>query len=195
MSTSETGMPTIRSVSLAFAATAASATIGLAQGEVDLEQLADTEMDLAPQAAQADLDHIDGGRAGTALFTQLPAGLLVEVELENMTEGAHGIHIHETGACTPGFDAANGHAAPEGNSHGFAATETPHVGDLPNVVAGPDGTAAAQFLNERAVLGEGEAAILDVDGAALVVHAEPDDYADPDSSGDRVACGVIRVEG
>jgi Cu-Zn family superoxide dismutase len=39
----------------------------------------------------------------------------------------------------------------------------------------------------------GEAALLDADGAALVIHAGPDDYqTDPaGNAGDRIACGVI----
>jgi superoxide dismutase, Cu-Zn family len=40
----------------------------------------------------------------------------------------------------------------------------------------------------------GRAALLDADGAALVVHESADDYkSDPaGSSGKRLACGVIR---
>jgi Cu-Zn family superoxide dismutase len=39
----------------------------------------------------------------------------------------------------------------------------------------------------------GEAALLDEDGASLVVHAGPDDYqTDPaGNAGDRIACGII----
>jgi Cu-Zn family superoxide dismutase len=39
----------------------------------------------------------------------------------------------------------------------------------------------------------GKAALLDSDGAAVVVHAKPDDYrTDPaGNAGDRLACGVI----
>jgi len=40
---------------------------------------------------------------------------------------------------------------------------------------------------------DGERALLDEDGSALVVHAGPDDYAsDPAGhAGDRIACGVV----
>jgi Cu-Zn family superoxide dismutase len=152
------------------------------------------DSDLSSLVARAVLADAEGGRAGTAEFRQLPGGLLITVQLENMTEGAHGIHIHETGACTPDLSSANGHFAPEGRDHGFAATETPHAGDLPNIHVGSDGRATASFLNTRASLSGGETAILDTDDAALIVHAEPDDYQSASSAGDRVACGVIRPE-
>lgn len=154
----------------------------------------DAPSDLSPLYARAILADADGGRAGEAEFRQLPAGLLIRVSLENMEEGAHGIHIHETGACTPDFGAAGSHFAPEGRAHGFAATKTPHPGDLPNIHVGPDGRAEASFLTTRATLSEGETAILDTDDAALIIHAEPDDYESMDSAGDRVACGIIRPE-
>lgn len=152
---------------------------------------------VAPLAAQdvptatAALNTAEGEPAGAATFRQLPAGLLVEVELEGVTPGEHGIHIHETGACTPDFEAAGDHFAPEGNGHGFAATENPHPGDLPNIVVGEGGTAAAHFLNARASLTEGDAAVLDDDGAALIVHAGTDSYGETAGAGDRVLCGVI----
>ena len=62
-------------------------------------------------------------------------------------------------------------------------------------MVGADGRAAANYLNTRATLSEGEGTILDTDGAALVVHSEADSYRDEAGAGDRVACGVIRVEG
>jgi Cu-Zn family superoxide dismutase len=44
-----------------------------------------------------------------------------------------------------------------------------------------------------ATIAAGDASINDADGAALVLHADPDDYkTDPSgNSGDRIACGVI----
>jgi Cu-Zn family superoxide dismutase len=40
---------------------------------------------------------------------------------------------------------------------------------------------------------EGERSLLDGDGSALVIHAQPDDYTtDPaGDAGDRIACGVV----
>lgn len=132
----------------------------------------------------------DGAAAGTASFRALPAGLLIEVMLTNLSPGEHAIHVHQTGACAPDFDAAGEHLAHEGESHGFAATEAPHAGDLPNLTVADDGTATAQFLNPRLSLDD----LTDEDGAALIIHAAPDDFgADPAVAGGRVACGVINA--
>jgi Cu-Zn family superoxide dismutase len=49
-----------------------------------------------------------------------------------------------------------------------------------------------EVLNTLVTVG-GENALLDEDGAALVLHADPDDYkSDPAGhAGGRIACGVI----
>lgn len=145
--------------------------------------------------AHAVLESADGEMAGSATFTQMPAGLLVEVDVIGLAPGAHGIHLHQTGACSPDFAAAGDHFAPNGNGHGFGATATPHAADLPNLVAGADGEASAHYLNPRVTLSEGDTALLDDDGAALVVHANPDSYGADAGAGDRVVCGVIEPEG
>jgi Cu-Zn family superoxide dismutase len=145
--------------------------------------------------ASAAMQLADGAPAGTAQFRQFPAGLLIEVEITGLPPGEHGIHIHETGACTPDFDAAGEHFAPQGNGHGFAATATPHPGDLPNLVVGADGVGAAHFLNQRATLSEGETAILDDDGAALIVHEGTDSYGETAGAGGRIACGTVEPAG
>ena len=69
----------------------------------------------------------------------------------------------------------------------------PHLGDLPNLNVGADGAGAVEFTIAGASLGRGDQALADRDGAALVVHAGPDDYrTDPSgNSGARLACGVV----
>ncbi|MFO7854747.1 MAG: superoxide dismutase family protein [Paracoccaceae bacterium] len=145
--------------------------------------------------ARATLENADGDTVGEATLRELPAGLLVTIDARDLPAGEHGFHIHETGACSPDFEAAGGHFAPQGRPHGFAATRLPHPGDMPNLHVGEDGRAHASILNARATLHDGPTAILDDDGAALMVHAEPDDYRDVDSAGGRIACGVIEENG
>jgi len=105
----------------------------------------------------------------------------------NLEEGAHGFHLHETGACSPDFEAAGGHFAPDGNAHGYFSESGPHAGDLPMIHVDTDGNAMADFYTQLTSLD----ALMDDDGAAAIVHAEPDTYRDPSETGDRVACGVI----
>lgn len=138
----------------------------------------------------------EGNDAGTVTFTQAENGVIVMARLKNLTAGVHGFHIHETGACTPDFDAAGGHFNPEGKEHGFDTDGGYHTGDLPNITIGADGTGAASFTVPGVTLSGTPTArnphlLGDADGSAVMVHAAADDYRAMASSGARVACGVI----
>lgn len=137
--------------------------------------------------ATASLQGPNGEDMGTVEFHGTADGILVKVEAMNLSEGPHGFHLHETGACSPDFEAAGGHFAPEGNEHGFLNEAGPHAGDLPMIFVAADGTARADFYTQLVTLDE----LMDDDGAAVIVHSEPDTYRDPSSTGDRVACGEI----
>ena len=134
----------------------------------------------------------DGESLGTVTLTQTPQGVLVAAELQGLTPGAHGFHIHETGSCSPDFKAAGGHFNPHDASHGYAHEGQPHAGDMPNVYTNSDGTAQADVLNPLVTLEEGAAgSLFDGDGSAVIVHAQGDSYGDEAGAGDRVACGVV----
>jgi superoxide dismutase, Cu-Zn family len=144
--------------------------------------------DLAPDGAvMARMKNVDGTDIGTVTLRSMRSGVHVEVDLADLPAGPHGIHIHETGACTPDFEAAGEHLAPDGGEHGFAKTEDAHPGDLPNLVVAEDGTAQAEFMNWRLSFEQ----LLDDDSSAIIVHAREDTYMDPDSAGERLACGVV----
>ncbi len=141
--------------------------------------------------ATADFHDAKGELVGSATLHDWPAGVLIELQLSGLTPGEHALHIHETGRCEPGFSAAGGHYAPEGNAHGFISPDGPHAGDLPNLFFDTDGVAGAHVFNARVSL-DGEAApLLDEDGSALIVHARPDAYEETSGAGGRVACAVI----
>jgi superoxide dismutase, Cu-Zn family len=172
-------MPNIRFPRTALALVAAFATPPLAMAQDQLD-------------ASATLSDAEGALVGSVGFRQFPSGVMIEVNLTDLPPGVLAIHLHETGACSPDFSAAGDHFAPEGHGHGFAATETPHPGDLPNLVVGEEGVGAAHFLNQRTALTEGEHPLLDDDGAAVIVHAGTDNYGpNADVAGERIACGVI----
>ncbi len=146
--------------------------------------------------ASAQLRDPQGNPVGTAEFVEGPSGVSINVNITGGVEpGVHGIHIHETGAVTPSFEAAGDHFNPTNNEHGFANPNGPHAGDLENIVVGPDGMASYSTVNDRVTLSGGPNSLLDADGSALVVHAMPDDYVtDPSgNSGDPVAAGVIEA--
>ena len=142
----------------------------------------------------------DGQSAGTVTFEQAEHGVIITAELENLPEGGHGFHIHETGECQPDFQAARGHYSPLGNEHGFDTPAGYHVGDLPNVYVAADGTATADFFAPHLTLdafagttGEAPFTLFDDDGSAIMVHRDIDDYRaeTANSTGPRIACGVI----
>ena len=72
----------------------------------------------------------------------------------------------------------------------------PHAGDLPNVEVAANGVLGATVTLPGAVPGRWRKhqALIDADGAALVVHAGADDYmTDPSgNSGARIACAVLQ---
>ena len=153
-----------------------------------------------------EIKNASGQSVGTVQVRQLAHGSLFIVDLRNLPPGPHGFHIHERGVCEPpSFQSAGGHYNPLNAEHGFDSPKGYHAGDLPNVHVTQQGTAMAEFHSTLVSLAGGQGAepagsagpftLLDQDGSAVMIHAEADDYraATPDSTGDRIACGVIKA--
>jgi Cu-Zn family superoxide dismutase len=102
------------------------------------------------------------------------------------------LHLHETGRCEPPFETAGGHWNPTQRQHGLQNPNGPHLGDLASFEASADSVAQARTSTPGGSL-RGQSGLLDGDGAAVVVHAGPDDgKTDPSgNSGARIACGVV----
>ena len=127
---------------------------------------------------------------GRASVREVSGGLKVNVEVQGLPSGRHGIHIHSVGRCdAPDFASAGGHWNPAGKHHGLANPQGPHMGDLPNLIVGSDGRGAISAEIRGGTLGR----LLESGSAAMVVHAAPDDeMTDPSgNSGARIACGVF----
>ena len=143
---------------------------------------------------------VDGtGKAiGAVQLEQRGGGVTVSVTVQGadvVKPGEHGIHLHAVGKCDgPDFTTAGGHFNPGGKKHGARNPEGPHAGDLPNLVAGAQGT-TYQATATGVTLSTGPASLFDADGTALVIHANPDDHVtDPaGNSGGRVACAVLAL--
>lgn len=136
-----------------------------------------------------DLNDPDGNLIGSVSIFETASGIVrVNVQATNLAAGGHGVHLHETGSCEDAFDAAGGHIA-DGMEHGLV-DGGPHPGDLPNGFVEEDGVLSMEALTDRVSV---EEHLLDDDGAALVIHAGPDDYESQPSgaSGERVACAVL----
>lgn len=138
--------------------------------------------------------HPTGGNdvTGTVTFSQSGAGVVVVAEVEGLTPGKHGFHIHQYGDCSS-LDAtsAGGHFNPDEKQHGAPAAEMRHVGDLGNLEADQNGRATYEQVDSSISL-NGDHSII---GRAIIVHAGEDDLTSQPTgnAGARVACGVIGI--
>ena len=135
-----------------------------------------------------------GKQVATANVSQQGDQLVVAISVTDMAPGTYAAHIHTTGRCdAPTFETAGGHWNPTGRQHGSENPQGQHLGDLPNLTIGADRRGQIEYRVANASLQGGTNPVMDADGAAVVIHAGPDDYrTDPSgNSGDRIACGVL----
>lgn len=152
----------------------------------------------SPMIATALLLDKNNAPIGGASFTQEADGVLVKAQIAGLGAGQYGFHIHTVGKCDgPDFASAGGHWNPTSKSHGKNAHAGPHMGDLDNITVAANGIGRLEQKLEGARLSGDVNAILDMDGASLMLHAGPDDYkTDPaGNSGARIACGQITPRG
>jgi len=152
---------------------------------------------LAHSHAIADIVDGQGQTKGKAMLAQEKDGLHVVVKGVGLTPGVHAVHIHSVGTCTgPDFKSAGGHWNPAMKQHGHDNPMGAHEGDMPNMTVAADGTGTIDTVVKGATIMGGKEPLLDADGAAIVIHADPDDYrTDPTgNAGGRVACGVVKAE-
>jgi|SRR4051794_25239888 superoxide dismutase, Cu-Zn family len=167
---------TMRKVMLLFAAT------GLASCETVAEPEGGAPMALVNGAGQS---------IGSVRAWQTTGGVSFHIQASGLPHGVHGVHVHAVGRCEgPDFASAGSHWNPAGKKHGMNNPAGPHAGDMPNVEVAANGVLGATVV----LSGASMATLLDTDGAALVIHAAPDDYVtDPSgNSGARIACAVIQ---
>lgn len=146
----------------------------------------------------------NGAAVGQATFAEAPTGVLIKLEFSDhaLAPGWHGVHAHSVGDCSDvaaGFHASGGHVGVGGRvQHGLMNPAGPEAGDLPNIFAPPAGAFSAEFFSDRLTLGAtrigNRQPLLDADGAALVVHANPDDQTSQPigGAGPRIACAALK---
>jgi Cu-Zn family superoxide dismutase len=127
---------------------------------------------------------------GNVYFTQLKDGVLVLAEIDNLTPGDHGFHVHEFGDCSaPDASTVGGHFNPTHHKHGGPDDPDRHLGDLGNITA--DSNGHAYFMRVDKVMSlNGANSII---GHAIIVHADKDDFVSQPAgnSGKKIGCGKI----
>ena len=143
--------------------------------------------------ALAVVNPTQGGNVhGTVSFAGEGKGMRITANVEGLSPGLHGFHIHEFGNCSsPDANSAGGHFNPTGMPHGGPKAEKRHAGDLGNLEADQNGVARLEATDDLISL-EGPKSIV---GRSVIIHALPDDFKTQPTggAGARVACGVIGI--
>ena len=133
--------------------------------------------------------------SGTLNLRPMGDGVHITGEVGGLKAGgSHGFHIHEKGDCSAAdASSAGGHFNPTAQPHGRAGQGAHHAGDADNLAADGKGVAKVNVHQSGVTLGGGAAN--DIAGRAVIVHAQPDDYASQPTgnAGGRIACGIITV--
>lgn len=151
-----------------------------------------------PTTAVAQLAPTQGNTAtGQVSLMQQRGQVLVKAEIDGLSPGLHGFHVHEKGDCSaPDATTAGGHFNPEGKAHGAPGQTAHHAGDLGNLLANASGHASFKLAVPEQEFTLVQNAPNSIVGRALIVHAAPDDLQGQPAgnSGKRIACGVIRPQ-
>ncbi len=142
---------------------------------------------------QGVLHDSSGKEVGRVQMTEHNGTVLVEVHVEGLPAGMHGMHLHQTAKCEPpAFQSAGGHYNPHNRQHGRKNPNGPHLGDLGNIKVESNGRGTRTVTISDSETRKGLMAVLG-EGRALVIHAnEDDEMTDPSgNSGARIACAVV----
>lgn len=159
------------------------------------EEIAEAGILAPPSTIERAVAHIKPFKGdqirGDVLFTKVANGIKIEADIEGLSPGQHGFHIHEFGDCGREGEAAGAHFNPTHAQHGGPDSPNRHVGDLGNLVANEEGRAHYERI-DTLIRFEGENSII---GRSLIIHADPDDYKTQPTgaSGAKIACGLIEA--
>jgi Cu-Zn family superoxide dismutase len=138
-----------------------------------------------------------GKSIGTVTISEGSKGLIFTPKLTDLTPGLHGFHVHQNPDCSAGMKegkmvpalAAGSHYDPTGTGKHEGPKGQGHLGDLPALTVGANGTASTAVTAQRLK-------ISDVKGRSIMIHAGGDNYSDQPAplggGGARIACGVVK---
>lgn len=161
----------------------------------------------APQSAApptvATVVGAGGGPLGSVTLRDGPKGVLITLKISGLSPGWHGMHFHQVGDCSAGFKAAGGHVVADHTAHhghvqlnsGLLNPRGNDAGALPNLFVGDDRAATVELYSTYVSLkgAGGRPALLDADGATLIIHEGPEDQTGKaDTVSTRVACALFK---
>lgn len=167
---------------------------GCKQEKVELDI---PKQDMGPEVIKAVvvMHPTEGNEArGLVTFTKVGEGVQIVVDMQGLTPGKHGFHIHQYGDCSASdATSVGGHFNPLNKPHGGPESAEHHVGDLGNIEATENGRASLLkiYIDPNLTL-NGPNSII---GRAVIVHSGEDDLTSQPTgnAGSRVACGVIGI--
>lgn len=141
---------------------------------------------------------------GIITFNEMPGKKVIRIkyDIQGMTDGLHGFHIHQYGDLRNGCVSAGPHFNPYHHTHGGIESNKlhRHLGDLGNILS-KNGKAKGTIDAPNLTLTRGKTAII---GRMIVVHEREDDLGTgkgkerresllTGNSGPRIACGIIGI--
>ena len=133
---------------------------------------------------------------GTVAFTADGNAVKIVVDVDGLSPGKHGIHIHEkTDLSDAKLAGAGGHFNPDGQEHHHSGPDDAkrHAGDLGNIEVDDKGHGHLEMTDDQlSIAGQKNSVV----GHSVIIHAKEDDLKSQPSgnSGDRVAGGVIEAK-
>jgi Cu-Zn family superoxide dismutase len=145
----------------------------------------------------------DSGISGTILFERESQNVIrISYDINGLTDGLHGFHIHKYGDLSDGCQSACDHFNPYNKNHGGLKSDQRHLGDLGNISSNnkickgslkvPD--LGLDYLDDNCIIGR-----------MIIIHEDRDDLGKgkgkyekeslkTGNAGKRVACGVIGLK-
>ena len=110
--------------------------------------------------------------SGVVHFIDEGKMLHIDYDLQGLSDGEHGFHIHEYGDLTDGCESACSHFNPYGTTHGSLDSKVRHLGDLGNI-SSKNGVAKGRISTDTLSLNMRK--INCIVGRMIIVHADRDD--------------------
>src|SRR5690606_29366939 len=104
------------------------------------EATMDTLSEDGAQQAVAMIQTAEGESVGSATATEAGGSVLISLNVEGLSPGERGVHVHITGACAePDFQSAGSHWNPHDAQHDLGNQTVQHAGAMPSLMVARDG--------------------------------------------------------